>query len=86
LVAAWNHAAHPSFARIRYPRQPTTAAWLKAETAQGHLQTLPQPQLAKVLSQPLPKKLSRKPVSPWKPLTVSLTRDEIRAMIIDQIG
>lgn len=48
--------------------------------------TASHPKPAKALSQPLPKKQPRNSVSPWKPSTIGLTREEIRAIIIDQIG
>jgi hypothetical protein len=40
----------------------------------------------KALSQPLPKRQPRQSVSPWQPQPGSLTREEIRAIVIDQIG
>ena len=36
--------------------------------------------------QPSPKKQPRKPSAPWQPQSGSLTREEIRAIVIDQIG
>jgi hypothetical protein len=39
----------------------------------------------RALSQPLPKKLPRKP-TPWQPEPGGLTREEVRAIVIDQIG
>ena len=36
--------------------------------------------------QPLPKRHPRKPAALWQPQSGSLTREEIRAIVIDQIG
>jgi hypothetical protein len=50
------------------------------------MQSIYHPEPLKALSRPLPNKQPRKPVPPWKPLSGGLTREEIRAIIIDQIG
>jgi hypothetical protein len=50
------------------------------------MQILTQTKPVKTLLQPLPKKHPRKSVAPWQPLSGGLTREEIRAIIIDQIG
>ncbi|MFC4172766.1 hypothetical protein ACFOYU_11940 [Microvirga sp. GCM10011540] len=50
------------------------------------MQTLSYSKPAPALSRPLTKKKLRKPVSTWQPQQTILTRDEIRAIIIDQIG
>lgn len=50
------------------------------------MQTITQKTPVKMLLQPLPKKQSRKSATPWQPLSSGLTREEIRAIIIDQIG
>ena len=49
------------------------------------MQTITQKKPVKML-QPLPKKQSRKSATPWQPLSSGLTREEIRAIILDQIG
>jgi len=50
------------------------------------MQTTSHPKPIKALSQSLPKKQPRKAISPWQPQSGGLTREEIRAIIIDQIG
>ncbi|EIM29129.1 hypothetical protein [Microvirga lotononidis] len=40
----------------------------------------------KTLSQPLPKKQPHNPLSTWRPQQTTLTREEIRAIILEQIG
>lgn len=40
----------------------------------------------KTLYQPSPKKQLRKPLSTWQPQQTSLTREEIQAIILEQIG
>ncbi|MGO4526356.1 hypothetical protein AB4097_16005 [Microvirga sp. 2MCAF35] len=40
----------------------------------------------KTLSQPLPKKPPHKSLSAWQPQQTTLTREEIRAIILEQIG
>ena len=40
----------------------------------------------KVLPHPMPKRPAHKPASTWQPQQTTLTREEIRAIIIDQIG
>ncbi len=50
------------------------------------MQTITQKKPAKMLLQPLPKKPSRNAPTPWQPLASGLTREEIRAIILDQIG
>jgi len=40
----------------------------------------------KTLSQPLPKKQPHKSLSAWRPQQTTLTREEIRAIILEQIG
>ena len=49
------------------------------------MQTITYTKPAKVLSHPVPKK-QHKPATTWQPQQTSLTREEIRAIIIDQIG
>ncbi|WP_160310448.1 hypothetical protein [Microvirga vignae] len=49
------------------------------------MDTIPYTKPAKVLSQPLPKKQT-KALSTWQPQQSSLTREEIRAIILEQIG
>ncbi len=50
------------------------------------MQSISHSKPAKALSQPSPKRLPRKPASLWQPQSAGLTREEIRAIIIDQIG
>ncbi|MBL0402605.1 hypothetical protein JKG68_01330 [Microvirga aerilata] len=50
------------------------------------MQTITYTKPAKVLSQPMPKKQPYKTAATWQPHQTSLTREEIRAIIIDQIG
>jgi len=49
------------------------------------MQSITHSKLVKAL-QPSPKRQPRKPASPWQPQSGSLTREEIRAIVIDQIG
>ena len=48
--------------------------------------TIPYTKPVKMLSQPLPKKQPRKSLATWQPQQTSLTREEIRAIILEQIG
>lgn len=48
--------------------------------------TIPSTKPVKVLSQTSPKKQSRKSISTWQPQQSSLTREEVRAIILEQIG
>ena len=50
------------------------------------MQTVNHQQFIKVQSQPSPKDRPRKSAATWQPHQTSLTREEIRAIIIDQIG
>jgi hypothetical protein len=50
------------------------------------MQTTNHAKPVKALSHPVPKRQLSKPVTPWQPQQTSLTREEIRAIIIDQIG
>jgi hypothetical protein len=65
----------------RQPRGP------RAEAAEGKAMTLLiQTKPAKPQPQPLPKTQPQKSAIGWRPQVSSLTREEIRAIIIDQIG
>jgi hypothetical protein len=50
------------------------------------MQTTTYTKPVKVLSHSMPKRPAHKPASTWQPQQTSLTREEIRAIIIDQIG
>jgi hypothetical protein len=50
------------------------------------MQTVTHTKPVKAMSQPIPKRPAHKPASTWQPQQTSLTREEIRAIIIDQIG
>lgn len=50
------------------------------------MQIISQNKPVKTLLQPLPKKQPRKSAALWQPLSSGLSREEIRAIIIDQIG
>ena len=49
------------------------------------MQSITQSKLVKAL-QPSPKRQPRKPAALWQPQSGSLTREELRAIVIDQIG
>jgi hypothetical protein len=86
LVAAWNPAAHSSFCSAFdfINKQPPHGSMPKRlrETMQTQSHAKP----VKALAKSLPKKPSRKALSSWQPLPSGLTSEEIRAIIIDQIG
>ncbi len=69
-------------------QQPTTAARLLAEAAQGTtMQAQSYSMSAKALPRPLPRKPEpRATASAWKPQEVGLTRQELRDIVIDLIG
>jgi hypothetical protein len=48
--------------------------------------TIPSPKPVKVLSRPSPQKQPCKSTSTWQPQQTSLTREEVRAIILEQIG
>jgi hypothetical protein len=48
--------------------------------------TIPNKKPAKALSLLSPKKQPRKSTSTWQPQQTSLTREEIRAIVLEQIG
>jgi hypothetical protein len=72
--------------RIRFPSTKSNNHPVKNRALKEAMQILAQNKPLKTLSQPLPKKQPRKSVTPWQPLSGGLTREEIRAIIIDQIG
>jgi hypothetical protein len=85
LVAAWNHPAHSSFCLafdFINKHQPHGS---RPKPLKDAMQTITYTKPAKVLSHPVPKK-QHKPAATWQPQQTSLTREEIRAIIIDQIG
>jgi hypothetical protein len=86
LVAAWNKAALPSFAShpilLTTKQQPHGPG---PKPLEDKMQSITHSKLVKAL-QPSPKRQPRKPASPWQPQSGSLTREEIRAIVIDQIG
>jgi hypothetical protein len=87
LVAAWNHAARPlfcfAFDSINNQRQPHGST---PKPLKDTMHSISHPQPVKALVQSSSKKQPRKPLSVWKPQSSGLTREEIRTMIIDQIG
>jgi hypothetical protein len=48
--------------------------------------TIPSSKPVKVLSRPSPQKQPCKSTSTWQPQQTSLTREEVRAIILEQIG
>jgi hypothetical protein len=86
LVAAWNRAALASFASQPMPsttkQQPHG---LRPKPLEDIMQSITHSKLVKAL-QPSPKRQPRKPAALWQPQSGSLTREEIRAIVIDQIG
>ncbi len=50
------------------------------------MQTITHTKPVKALPHPMAKRPAHKPASPWQPQQTTLTREEIRAIIIDQIG
>jgi hypothetical protein len=91
LVAAWNHAADPSFCSAFDPIDNQRQRHGSPKPLKDTMHTLPYTKPAKMLSQPLPnnqlrKSISTKSVSTWQPQQSSLTREEIRAIVLDQIG
>jgi hypothetical protein len=48
--------------------------------------TIPHTKPVKTLSQPLPKKQPHKSLATWRPQQTTLTREEIRAIVLEQLG
>jgi hypothetical protein len=87
LVAAWNPAARSSFCSAfdsidnkQQPHGPRPKPLKDTMHTQSHAKPV------KTLAKPSPKKPSHKALASWQPLPSGLTSEEIRAIIIDQIG
>ena len=50
------------------------------------MHTIPHMKPSKAIPQTSPKKQPSKPNSTWQPQQTSLTREEVRAIILEQIG
>jgi hypothetical protein len=86
LVAPWNRAAHSSFCSAFDFINKHQQHGSKPKPLEDPMQTIPHTKPVKALSHPIPRRPSHKPASTWQPQQTSLTREEIRAIIIDQIG
>jgi hypothetical protein len=87
LVAAWNYAVDPSFcSALDFINNQQQWHGSPPKSLKDTMYTIPYTKPVKVLSQPLPKKQPRKSISTWQPQQTSLTREEVRAIILEQIG
>ena len=86
LVIPWNQGGAYIVCSAFDFHQQTAAARLQAEALKDTMQHIAHTKPVKTLSQPLPKRQPRQSASPWQPQPGSLTREEIRAIVIDQIG
>jgi hypothetical protein len=86
LVAAWNNAAQSSFCSAVDIINKHQLHGPRPKPLEDAMQTITHTKPVKVLPHSMPKRPAHKPASTWQPQQTTLTREEIRAIIIDQIG